>query len=55
MSHNEEFLKILSVLLSQQPSAEPSLPESLVPEAASPDAAPLAKPAEEKKGRGVRS
>jgi hypothetical protein len=55
MSHNEEFLKILSVLLSPQPSAEPSLPESPVPDAAGPDAAPLAKRSEENKGRGVRS
>jgi hypothetical protein len=55
MSHNEEFLEILSVLLSQQPSAELSLPESSVPDAAGPDAAPLAKRSEEKKGRGVRS
>jgi len=55
MSHNEEFLKILRVLLSQQPSAEPSPPESSVPDAAGPDAAPLAKRSEEKKGRRVRS
>jgi len=55
MSHNEEFLKILGVLLSQQTSAEPSPPESSAPDAAGPDAAPLAERSEEKKGRGVRS
>jgi len=55
MSHNEEFLKILRVLVSQQPAAEPSLPESSVPDAAGPDAAPLAKGSEEKKARGIRS
>ena len=55
MSHNEEFLKILRVLVSPQPSAEPSLPEPSVPDAAGPDAASLAKDSEEKKGGRVRS
>jgi hypothetical protein len=55
MSHHDEFLRILRVLLSEQPSAEPSAPESPVSDGVGPDAAAPAKRSEEKKGRGVRS
>jgi hypothetical protein len=54
MSRNDEFLKILSVLVSQPSSGDPSPPESSAEDAQSPDAARAAKGTEEKKGRGAR-
>jgi hypothetical protein len=54
MSRNDEFLKILSVLVSQPSSGDPSPPESCAEDARNPGAARPAKGAEEKKGGGVR-
>jgi len=54
MRRNEEFLKILRVLVSQPSSGDPSPPESCAEDAASPEAARPAKAPEEKRGRGVR-
>jgi hypothetical protein len=55
MSLDEEFLKILSVLLAPRSSVEPSLPEAGAPEAVSPDAAAPASRLEDKKRRSFRS
>jgi hypothetical protein len=55
MSHSEEFLRILSVLLSGQPPAEPSLPEAGAPHAVCPDPPAPAQQSEQKPCRRVRS
>jgi hypothetical protein len=54
MRLDDEFLQILSVLVSQQSSGEPFLPESWVEDAVRPDAARPSKRSEEKKGRELR-
>ncbi len=54
MSLDDEFLKILSVLLAPRSSAEPSLPEAGAPEAVGPDSAAPAPREEDQKCRSFR-
>jgi len=53
MSLNEEFFKILRVLVSQPSSAEPSLRDSCVEDQLSPDAG-VKRAEKDKSGRGRR-